>query len=98
MFGFNFGFEDIMEDCILEIKLGNQIQKQRMSAPREIIEQQFIGLMQETAQNQQPIKIKLIKQEEIWNQRLNQNKLLDNYIQFANKRYMEAFPEEFKEE
>lgn len=95
----NFGFEDIaIEECIIEIKIGNTIQKQKIRAIPDIIQMQFEQLLQQAANAQQPIKIKLIKEENIWNQFEKQFKTLENYIQFANKIYMDAFPEEFKEE
>lgn len=95
----NFGFEDIaIEECIIEIKIGNKIQKQKIRAIPDIIQMQFEQLLQQAANAKQPIKIKLIKEEIIWNQLERQSKTLENYIQFANKMYMEAFPEEFKEE
>lgn len=94
---FNFGFENNMEECMIEIKLGNQIQRQRMKATPEMIQMQFMQVLQEVGHSDQPIKIKLIKEENIWNQFSKNFKTLENYIQFANKKYMEAFPDEFKE-
>lgn len=95
---FSFGFENNIEECIIEIKLGNQIQRQRMQAMPEMIQMQFMQMLQEVGHSDQPIRIKLIKEENVWNQYRKQFKSLENSIQFANKKYMEAFPDEFKEE
>lgn len=94
---FNFGFENNIEECMIEIKLGNQIQRQRMKATPEMIQMQFMQMLQEVGHSDQPIRLKLIKAESIWNQFSKNFKTLENYIQFANKKYMEAFPDEFKE-
>lgn len=94
---FNFGFENNMEECMIEIKLGNQIQRQRMKATPEMIQMQFMQMLHEVGHSDQPIRLKLIKAENIWNQFSKNFKTLENYIQFANKKYMEAFPDEFKE-
>lgn len=93
----NFGFEDNLENYILEIKLGNNIQKQQLQGTPDMVQLQFMQLIQEVAHTNQPIRIKISKQEEIWNQYSQNRKILENYIQFANKTYMDNFPNEFKE-
>ena len=94
---FNFGFDNEIEECIIEIKIGNQVQRQRIQGLVEMIQMQFIQMLQEVGHSDQPIRIKLIKEESIWNQYNQQFKKLENSIQFANKKYMQIFPDEFKE-
>ena len=94
---FNFGFDDEIEECIIEIKIGNQVQRQRVQGLVEMIQMQFAQMLQEVGHSDQPIRIKLIKEESIWNQYSQQFKKLENSIQFANKKYMQIFPDEFKE-
>ena len=94
---FNFGFDNEIEECIIEIKIGNQVQRQRIQGLVEMIQMQFTQMLQEVVRSDQPIRIKLIKEENIWNQYSQQFKKLENSIQFANKKYMQIFPDEFKE-
>lgn len=95
----NFGFEDFGEQEIytIEIKMGNQMQKQRLQGDSQMVMLQFVQLLEQTAKSNQPVRLKISKEEEIWNQFRQELKNIENYIQFANKKYMEAFPEEFKE-
>ncbi len=95
----NFGFEDFGEQEIytIEVKMGNQIQRQRLQGAGEMVALQFIQLLEQAGKSNQPVRLKISKEEEIWNQFKQELKNIENYIQFANKKYMEAFPEEFKE-
>lgn len=95
----NFGFEDFDEQEIytIEIKMGNQMQRQRLQGDSQMVMLQFVQLLEQTAKSNQPVRLKISKEEEIWNQFRQELKNIENYIQFANKKYMEAFPEEFKE-
>ena len=94
----NFGFEDFGEQEIytIEVKMGNQMQRQRLQGAGEMVALQFIQLLEQAGKSNQPVRLKISKEEEIWNQFRQELKNIENYIQFANKKYMEAFPEEFK--
>ena len=92
----NFGFEDNLEIYILEIKMGNSIQRQQLQGTPDMVQLQFMQLMQEVGNTNQPIRLRISKQEEIWNQYSQSRKILENYIQFANKAYMNSFANEFK--
>lgn len=92
----NFGFEDNLEIYILEIKIGNNIQRQQLQGTSDMVQLQFMQLMREVGNTNQPIRLRIIKQEEIWNQYSQSRKILENYIQFANKSYMNSFASEFK--
>ena len=95
----NFGFEDFGEPEIftIEVKMGNQVQRQRLQGDSQMVMLQFMQLLEQTAKSNQPVRLKISKDEEIWSQFRNEIKTIENFIQFANKKYMEAFPEEFKE-
>ena len=95
----NFGFEDFGEPEIftIEVKMGNQIQKQRLQGDSQMVMLQFMQLLEQTSKSNQPVRLKISKDEEVWNQFRKELKNVEAYIQFANKKYMEAFPEEFKE-
>lgn len=92
----NFGFEDNLEIYILEIKMGNNIQRQQLQGTSDMVQLQFMQLVREVSDTNQPIRLRIIKQEEIWNQYSQSRKILENYIQFANKSYMNSFASEFK--
>ena len=92
----NFGFEDNLEIYILEIKMGNKIQRQQLQGTSDMVQLQFMQLVREVGNTNQPIRLRIIKQEEIWNQYSQSRKILENYIQFANKSYMNSFTSEFK--
>ena len=92
----NFGFEDNLEIYILEIKMGNKIQRQQLQGTSDMVQLQFMQLVREVGNTNQPIGLRIIKQEEIWNQYSQSRKILENYIQFANKSYMNSFASEFK--
>lgn len=92
----NFGFEDNLEIYILEIKMGNNIQRQQLQGTSDMMQLQFMQLVREVGNTNQPIRLRIIKQEEIWNQYSQSRKILENYIQFANKSYMNSFASEFK--
>lgn len=95
----NFDFNNIFtEQYILEIKIGNNIEKYSFEGSPEIIQMQFLEMLQQSTRSNQPVRIRISKQEEIWDNFNKQNKNIENYIQFANKKYMDAFPNEFKED
>lgn len=95
---FDFGFEEVQLDKYkIEIKNGNNIQSQVVTAPVDIVKLQFIQLLNEVARSNNPIKLKISKEEEIWDNYNKNSKKLTNYIQFSNKKYMETYPNEFKE-
>ena len=83
----HFQMFDDLYDVILEITEGNNIRKQQMQAPRIIIEQQFLQLMQQAANVQIPVKIKLSRTEQIYDN--FDQKFIDqeNSITFMNNAY-----------
>lgn len=95
----NFGFEDFGEQEIytIEVKMGNQTQRQKLQGDSQMVMLQFMQLLEQTVKSNQPVRLKISKDEEVWNQFRKELKNVEAYIQFANKKYMEAFPEEFKE-
>lgn len=83
----HFQMFDDLYDVIFEITEGNNIRKQQMQAPRIIIEQQFLQFMQQAANVQIPVKIKLSRTEQIYNN--FDQKFIDkeNSITFMNNAY-----------
>lgn len=98
IFNMNFdGFGDI-EEYLLEVKVGNQIQRQIMQGMAEMVQMQFLQLMQEAAQSNQPVKVSISRDEEVWVPSKKILKKVPSRIDFLNKAYMSAYPKECKEE
>lgn len=97
-FGFNPFEDDFTEEFVIEIKNGNSIQKQILQTTSEIAQMQFIGLLQQVSRTENPIRIRILKKEQIWDKFDKTFKILENYIQFANKSYMNNFKKEFEGE
>lgn len=92
-FDFNFGN---IKTFTLEIKQGNHIQRQMFQGNVDMAQIQFEQLFQEVVNTSQPIKIKISSQEEIESKIDKTSKQVETFVQFANKSYIDAFPNEFK--
>ena len=63
----NFGLLEPME-VILEQYIGNAcVSRQQLFAPPEILQAQFIQLVQQVASQSQPMKIRMVRYEDVWN-------------------------------
>lgn len=83
---FNFGLSEPME-VLLEQYVGNAcVSRQQLSAPPEILQAQFMQLVQQVASQSQPMKIKMVRWENIWNQFDNEWKKLEYSVEFQNWR------------
>ena len=83
---FNFGFSEPME-VLLEQYIGNAcVSRQQLSAPPEILQAQFMQLVQQVASQSQPMKIRMIKWEDVWSQIDNEWKKLEYSVEFQNWR------------
>ena len=83
---FNFGFSE-PTTVILEQYIGNAlVQSQQLSAPPEILQAQFMQLVQQVASQSQPMKVKMVRWEKIWNQFDSEWKTLEYSIEFQNWR------------
>lgn len=80
----NFGFSEPME-VLFEQYIGNTcISRQQLSAPPEILQVQFIQLVQQVASQSQPMKIRMIRWEDVWNQIDQEWKKLELDVVFQN--------------
>lgn len=81
----NFG--DMLEsfEVNFEVYIGEQVvNRQRMQAPKEILMMNFMQTVNQIAQDQRPMKIKMMRQEVIWDNFDNVEKSLNNEIEFSN--------------
>ena len=92
---FDFNFGDI-KTFTLEIKQGNSIQRQMFQGNVDMAQIQFEQLFQEVVNTSQPMRIKISSQEEVECKIDKTNKKVETCVQFANKPYMDAFPNEFR--
>lgn len=89
MFGFNINFGgmgDKLEvfDCMIDVEINGNKQRQRMQAPRIMIEQQFSGICQEIARMNAPATAKLSRIAKCyseWNDNVVEREV---YILFEN--------------
>lgn len=81
---FNFGLSESME-VLLEQYIGNTcVSRQQLSAPLEILQAQFMQIVQQVASQSQPMKIRMVRWEDIWNQIDQEWKKLELDVVFQN--------------
>lgn len=70
MFGFHMNFGEQFEtfDCVIEVNVNGEVQRSGMSAPRIIIEQQFMSLVQQAAQANAPVIVTLSRNVPVYNE------------------------------
>lgn len=81
---FNFGFSEPVT-VVLEQYIGNAlVQSQQLSAPPEILQAQFLQLVQQIASQSQPMKLRIVRWEDVWSQIDNEWKKLELSVEFKN--------------
>lgn len=81
---FNFGFSEPIT-VTLEQYIGNAlVQSQQLSAPPEFLQAQFMQLVQQVASQSQPMKIRMVRWEDVWNQIDQEWKKLELDVVFQN--------------
>ena len=74
-----------MHEVIFEIYIEDRLaNRQQMQAPKEILIANFIQTAKQIKVDKRPIKIKMIKQEVIWDDFEQQQKVLNNEIELSN--------------
>ena len=80
----NFGLSESM-DVLLEQYIGNAcVSRQQVSAPPEILQAQFIQLVQHVAIQSQPMKIRMVRYEDVWDKFDGEWKKIELDIMFQN--------------
>lgn len=81
---FNFGFSE-PTTVTIEQYIGNAlVRSQQLSAPPEILQAQFMQLVQQVASQSQLMKIRMIRWEDVWNQIDQEWKKLELDVVFQN--------------
>ncbi len=82
-----FNFDCELTDAMVEQYIGNElVNSQRIQAPMQMLQMQFMQLVQQIARQKQPMKVKLIVPYQVWSQYDKEMKVLNNYIEFQNWR------------
>lgn len=80
----NFGFSEPLTVTI-EQYIGNAlIHSQQLSASPEFLRAQFLQLVQQVASQSQPMKIRMVKWEDVWSQIDQEWKRLELDVAFQN--------------
>lgn len=72
-------------------------QQQTLSAPRFVIEQQFISLVEQAIYASVPIKVTMRRIEREWNQYEGKMTDMEYSMEFSNNSYIAFYPDEFEE-
>lgn len=79
---------DMIYDVLVEQYVGNQVvSRQQISAPKEVLMMQFMGLCEEAARQPQPIRVKMIRLQTIWDDIAEEEKTLELSMEFRNNRW-----------
>lgn len=72
-----------------EIEMNNKIQRQSMQAPRFILEQQFVSLVQQAYKSHIPVRVKMSMVVPIWIQFENKWVDRERSVEFVNKAWQD---------
>ena len=76
----NLGLSEPME-VLLEQYIGNAcISRQKLSTPPEILQAQFIQLVQQVVSQSQLMKIRMVRWEDVWSQFDKKWKIYEKYF------------------
>lgn len=96
MFGFNinFGgsFDEMFDtfDCIFYVEVDGESRTQKMQAPRIMIEQQFMQLMQDAAGDKRPVRVTLSRDVDCFDKWTSEKFVRECSIEFKNRRYIDC--------
>lgn len=86
------GFGDVYE-CGLTINRDGHEQKQRLQAPRMMIETQFANLLAQATQTETPIQITITYDYTLWDQFENKQLPRQNKATFSNNAWVSKYGE-----
>lgn len=74
--------------CTIEIEQNGNVQRTIIEAPRIMLEQQFINLVEQAANSHNPIRVKISREVPIYNNFNNEWTKIENNIVFENNAYI----------
>ena len=87
MFNINIDIEDMLEmhDVVIEVYIEDKLtNRQQMQAPKNMLIANFIQTAKQIKNDRRPIKLKMIRQETIWDNIEQRHKTLNNEIELSN--------------
>lgn len=92
---FEFTVDDVLNgqfdifECTIEIDVAGNIHRNTVQAPRILIQQDFLQLVQQAVNDNKPVKIKLSRMIECENEWTGEVKLREASIAFMNRSYVD---------
>lgn len=90
---FNFSFHSNIADfydCVFEVYIEDKlVKRQVMQAPQEMLMMNFIQMAQQIRGDKRPMKIKIIRQEVVWDNFDNKERILNNDVAALNNAMIE---------
>lgn len=80
----NFGFSELLTVTIKQYIGNTLIHSQQLSVPPEFLRAQFLQLVQQVASQSQPMKIRMVRWEDVWSQIDQEWKRLELDVAFQN--------------
>ena len=80
----NFGFSEPLTVTIKQYVGNTLIHSQQLSAPPKFLRAQFLQLVQQVASQSQPMKIRMVRWEDVWSQIDQEWKRLELDVAFQN--------------
>jgi hypothetical protein len=75
-------------ECVLTVETEAGVQTTQLTAPRVIIENHFVSLLEQAVAASVPVMIKLSRMDPVWSQYDAQNLNREYIIQFKNNHYI----------
>lgn len=82
MFGFNLDTYEVTFEIYIDGKLTS---RQSMEAPQMMIEAQFVNMLKQIKRDVRPIKLKMSRNEVVWDKFENKEKIVELYIEVENR-------------
>lgn len=94
--GFGFSVDEVLNpiEVYFEIEqVGQPVQTQVMQAPQMFIQQQFLEFVQQAAQANFSVRIKMYRMDEVYNDWKDTYKTMEYSIEFKNKAWLDNHDE-----
>lgn len=92
---FGFTVEDVLNwqfeifECTIEVWVDGRIHSNTVQAPRIVIQQNFLELVQQAVNDNKPVRIKLSRMVECFNEWTGETKMREASIAFMNRPYVD---------
>lgn len=87
MFNINIDIEDMLEmhEVVIEVYIEDKLtNRQELKAPKDMLIANFVQTAKQMKYDKRPIKLKMIRQETIWDEFEQKRKTLNNEIELKN--------------